>query len=150
MPYAEEIINTIRNNSPKAIVIVGTENYCLDILPSVYLKLPYENILYSFHFYAGEHGKQFMDSIDEALKRDLSIIVSEWGTTKAIPEKNWYKDESEKWINFLDERNISWINWSFSNKDEATSILKPNTDLLIDENLTEEGSFIKELFLRGE
>ena len=50
-------------------------------------------------------------------------------------------------MKFLDERNISWINWSFSNADESSAILKGNNINLnnINENLSESGMYIKSI-----
>lgn len=81
-------------------------------------------------------------------------------------ERNWIRryivENFKKWINFLSERNISWVYWSFCNKDEGSSILLPNYPVKkdntgdentqnnmvnIDEYLTEAGRTIKQCIL---
>lgn len=143
VPYAIDVINVIRNNSPKALIIVGTSNWSRDIIDAANNQLPYENILYAFHFYSGTHGEKYRINIDYALQKRLPIFVSEWGTSTAENTKDFYEEESIIWLQFLNERKISWINWAFSNKDETTSVLKEKTTIPIDENLTQSGNFIK-------
>jgi len=84
----------------------------------------------------------FMLSDDGILKK-TNEAVDNWHSAENA--KEFYEKESRNWINFLDEKNISWINWSFTNKDEATSILQLDQTDPIDKNLTETGKFIKSI-----
>lgn len=143
MPYATDIINVIRKNAPKSIIIVGTSDWSKSIIEAANNQLPFENIMYAFHFYAGTHGEMYRDNIDYAIEKGTPIFVSEWGTTTYDVGEEVYEEESKKWVEFLEERNISWINWSFSNKKEATSILKENLTENINDCLTTSGKFIK-------
>lgn len=135
-PYAEEIIPIIRANSPNSLIIVGTPNWCKNLDVVADNPLSYSNILYSCHFYAGSHGEDLQKSIDYALSKNLPIFVSEWGTTDASGNGSIYLDESKQWIDFLNERNIGFVNWSFSNKNETSAILSYtyNINTQIDEN----------------
>ena len=60
-------------------------------------------------------------------------------------------DEATAWVKFMNENKLSYINWSLSDKDEASSILKPGTKKngFTDYDLTESGKFIKKV-LRDE
>ena len=51
--YANNIIPIIRKNSPNAIILVGTPNYCVDIKSAINDPLEYENIMYTYHLYTG-------------------------------------------------------------------------------------------------
>ena len=144
VPYATDVINVIRKNSPRAIVIVGTPNWSKNIIDAAQNPLPFNNIMYAFHFYSGTHGEMYKNNLEYALEKKLPVFVSEWGTSTAENAKEFYKEESKSWIELLNSKKISWINWSFSNKDEATSILKKDENRLKDENLTSTGIFIKE------
>ena len=61
--------------------------------------------------------------------------------------KGVYLEESQKWVNFMNENNISWANWSLSDKNESSALLingAPNNSL--DDNyLSESGKFIKQV-----
>lgn len=147
-PYAEEIIPIIRNNNSKALIIVGTPNWSQDINFAADAPLQFENITYAFHFYAGTHGEDLRKKIDYALSKNISIFVSEWGVSDLNGDGKIYVEESDKWINYLNEKNISWINWSFSTKNESSAILNNyNTyeNFNINDNLTLAGKYIKNI-----
>lgn len=142
-PYAKDVIEVIRKNSPDSIIIVGTPDWCKSILEVIGNQLPYKNIMYAFHFYSGTHGELYRKSLEYAIENGVPVFVSEWGTSTAENGTSIFEEESDKWVEFLNNKGISWVNWSFSNKDEATSILKKETKTLNDENLTESGLYVK-------
>ena len=144
--YAGEIIPIIRNNSPKSMIIVGTSNYSRDVVTASNSRLKYDNVLYSFHFYAGTHGDAERKHINYAMERKLPIIVSEWGTTDYTGDGENNFEESNNWLNYLEENEISWINWSYSYGDATSSILDKNIKnniYEIENNLTETGKYIR-------
>lgn len=149
-PYAEEIIPVIRNNSPKSLVIVGTPNWCRDLDKVINNTLDFDNVLYSCHFYAGSHLKEIKEKLQIAFDNKLPVFVSEWGTTNYTGDGNPYENESTELINILNENNISWVNWSFCNKNEGSAILMPSYNLNsnIDEYLSESGKIVKNLLLQ--
>jgi endoglucanase len=148
-PYAEEIIPIIRKNSGKSLIIVGTPDWCKDLNSPANNPLKFKNVMYSCHFYAGTHGTELQDCIDNALAKGLPIFVSEWGTTDAYGDGQIYLEKSKQWIDFLNERNISWINWSFANKYESSSIISylyQDFSENFNDYLSPSGSFVKSLF----
>lgn len=153
-PYAEEIIPIIRENSPKSLIIVGTPSWCQEVNTAADDQLNFDNILYSCHFYAGTHGEELRKNVEYALSKGAPIIISEWGTTDMTGNGNIYTDKADEWIEFLNKHNISWINWSFSNKDESSAIISPSytlqneeTELPNDFNdyITDSGKYVKNL-----
>ena len=125
-PYANDIIGVIRKNCPKSLIIVGTPMWCTYINNAVESPLNYNNIVYSCHFYAGTHGVNLRKDIENCIQNNIPIFISECGITDATGNGKLYKNSFKEWIDFLNEKNISWIFWSFSNKDESSSILQPN------------------------
>ena len=127
--YSEEVIKVIRVNDPKNIILVGSPHWDQDIhLPAKDPILGFDNLMYTMHFYAGTHGKWLRDRTDEALKFGLPIFVSESAGMEAsgdgsIDYKSW-----QEYIDWMEERKISWITWSVSNKVETCSFLKPNAN----------------------
>lgn len=148
-PYAEEIIPVIRKNSPKSLIIVGTPFWCQQLQPAANNPLNFDNLLYSCHFYAGTHKQELRDEVSKALAKNLPIIISEFGTTDASGNGNVDIEESKKWIDFLNDKNISYINWSFSYKNESSALLSESygNNLTQDFNnyLSESGKFIKSI-----
>ncbi len=143
-PYAEQIINIIRKNSNN-IIIVGTNTWCQDVLDPVNDKIEGNNIMYSAHFYSGTHTEWLRNRVKEAINQNIPIFVSEWGTSDASGNGGVFLDEADKWVQFMKENNISWTNWSFSDKNESSALLKngSNTNGFTDNDLTESGQFVK-------
>jgi len=145
-PYADEVIPAIRKNDPDNIIIVGTPTWSQDVDIAADDPLPYDNVMYAFHFYAGSHGQALRDKFDYALSKGLPIFVSEWGSCLNTGDGPTFHEESMEWIKFMDERMISYVNWAFSVKLEGASILRQKVNAnapLRDIDLTEGGLFAK-------
>lgn len=142
--YANDVIPVIRNNSSKSLIIVGTPTWSQDV--DKVNKLGFDNILYSLHFYSGTHTEYLRDKAKSALSNNIPIIVSEFGVSDASGNGGVFLDETDKWISFLKENKISIISWSLANKNESSAILKEGTSTLNDDNLTEAGKYLKEVF----
>lgn len=147
--YANTIIPIIRKNSPNAIILVGTPNHCVDIKSAINDPLEYENIMYTYHLYTGTSDGCYKYLLNDALKNNIPVFISEWGFS---PEKNSGDIDLKKgreFLEFLKENNISWINWSLSNKDESHSFIRHDVDKLSswdDDELTSVGKFVKDAF----
>jgi hypothetical protein len=139
--YAEAVIPEIRANDPDNIIIIGTPNWSQYVDEAANDPVTgYDNLMYALHFYAASHKQSYVDRAEDALfgtndmgnnpnHNQIPLIATEWGTCDYDASYNDF-DWSEIWIDFLDENLISWCNWSFSSKDEASSILKPYVDTI--------------------
>lgn len=145
-PYADEIINIIRNNSKNSIIIVGTPTWSQDVDKVINNKIDDENTMYALHFYSGTHTEWLRNRAKDAL-REIPLFVSEWGVSDASGNGGIYKDETLKWIEFMNENNLSYAIWSLSDKNESSTLLIPgaNEKIISDDNLSEAGKFIKNL-----
>lgn len=149
-PYAEQVIGTIRNNSKDSLIIVGTGFWCQKVEDAASNKIiDYNNILYACHFYSGTHKEDLRNQVQNAINSGLPIIVSECGISAADGNGGIFKEEATKWFEFLNKNNISWIVWSWADKNETSALLKPGTDPqnITDNSLTEAGIYIKEKML---
>ena len=122
-PYAEEIIKTIRNNSPKSMIWVGVPGWGKNIGEAKESLIEAENIAYTFHFYSGSMADDYRKLVDKCLEANMPIVISECGITDLTGNGEIYKDEFAKWVDYLNSHEISWIFWQFSNKEESSSIL---------------------------
>lgn len=153
-PYAEKIIPVIRKYCNN-IIVVGTPKWSSDLLPAADDQITdASNIMYTFHFYAGTHGKDSRKQIDKAIKKGLPIFVTEWGTTQASGDGGVFEKETLEWTNFLSSRKISWANWSVNNKGEDSGVLKYNKDKQAEggwalDDLQPSGLLVRKI-LRGE
>lgn len=145
-PYAEELIQTIRKNSPKSIIIVGTPQWSKKFDEVIENPIEQPNILYAYHFYAGSSENTIKD-IEKIINSNIPILVTEWGVTDNTGDGKIYLTRSAKIIDFLNKQNIGWIAWSFSWKYESTALIDYTYDLIsdINDNLSETGTFVKRI-----
>lgn len=143
--YAIDIISIIRKYSNN-IIIVGTPTWSQDVDIASQDKIDGTNIMYALHFYSGTHKEELRNRVDTALNNGIAIFVSEFGVSDASGNGGIYLDEATKWLDYLNSKNISWVNWSLSDKNETSALLEPNTneDSNINDHLSESGKFIKE------
>lgn len=139
--YAIEVIPVIRNNNPDAIILVGTPTWSQDI--DLALTEPitdYDNLMYVCHFYAATHKDDLRNKVRAAADAGLPLFVSEFGICDASGTGAIDTDEADKWIALLNEKNISFVAWNLSNKDETSAFFVPScskTSGYTDEDLTD-------------
>ncbi len=125
--YANEIIPIIRKNDKDALIIVGTPTWSQDVDIASQSPLPYENIMYTLHFYSATHKDMYRDKLKKALENGLPVMVTEFGVSEASGDGNINTSEAKKWLDLLDQNQISYFAWSLSNKNETASLLKVGT-----------------------
>lgn len=124
--YAEELIREIRKYDPDNIILVGTPNWDqrVDIAAADPI-VGYKNIMYTFHFYAASHKEKERNWLVQALDKGLPVFVTESAGCEHTGDGYLDVEEWTTWVKFLEERHISWINWSISNKNETCSMILP-------------------------
>jgi len=80
--------------------------------------------MYTMHFYAGTHKKWLRDRIDEAIKKGLPVFISECAGMEATGDGPLDNNEWEAFVRWMDEKKLSWIGWSVSDKKETCSVLE--------------------------
>src|SRR5690606_25987100 len=86
-------------------------------------------IMYAFHYYAGTHDFNTMkNKVDSALNAGIAVFVSEWGSSDVGTSSSNYS-VAKQWMDYMNQRKLSWINWSLGNKDENSSILNPRAPM---------------------
>lgn len=129
--YARAVIPIIRKYSPDAVILVGTPKFCTTLEDAIKNPLPYENVMYTYHYYSDVSDCRYAQiQISKALENDIPVFVSEWGykvESKTVKEDTEALDE---FLDFLEERGISWVNWALSNKNESYSFLNPKETAL--------------------
>jgi endoglucanase len=144
--YAEFIIPAIRAVDPDSVIIVGTDNWCQGLRAAANDPLPFTNVLYALHFYAGTHGADLRGAADFALAKGLAVFVSEWGLTDHTGKGALYPREAEQWLQWMDQHHLGWANWSLSNANESSAALKPTASLAgpwPDTELSPSGKWVK-------
>ncbi len=147
--YAEKIIPVIRQNAPDAIIIVGTPTWSQDVDKAAADPITgYDNIMYALHFYADTHRDYLRDRMKKAIDSGLPVIVSEFGICDASGNGGNNYDEGNKWIEAMDDYNVSYFIWNLSNKTETSALISSSCSKLsgfADSELSDSGRWYKEV-----
>lgn len=148
-PYAEKIIAKIRAIDPDNLIIVGTQTWSQDVDKAAADPIKgFENIAYALHFYAGSHKQELRDKAKKALDSGIALMVTEWGSVNANGEGDIDREETQRWLDFMREHNLSHCKWALNDKKESASMLKPGTKPdgnWTDADLTVAGLFVKKI-----
>lgn len=142
--YANEVIPLIRQYAPNAVIIVGTPEYSYAVTKVMGAMLPYDNVMYSFHFYAGQFDNAYSNILTDCKKAGVPVFVSEWGMNTSENTEDVLV-QGKEFVTFLNKEKISWVAWSLSNKDEPYSLLVPECNTYKDwqeEDFTDIGKIV--------
>lgn len=146
--YAEQVIPVIRSHAPNAVIIVGTPEYSYSVESVIDKPLDYDNVMYSFHFYAGQFDDYYNEVFNRCEKANIPVFVTEWGINYGSDGEPALS-QAEQFVTVLNRRNISWTAWSLCNKDEVFSAIRPDCVKLSDweeEDLTDAGKVFFDSF----
>ncbi len=147
-PYAEHIIKVIRKNSNNSVVIVGTANWSKDTPSVIKNPLKEKNIIYAVHTYMGRDIKTVEGNLKLAIEEKLPVIITECAATDGSGDGYVYIDFFKKWVEYLEENNISWMVWQFSDRAESSSLLVPKKERQLE--WLKEGKYSKEQIKKKE
>lgn len=163
--YATEIITEIRKYSNN-LVLVGTPYWSQNVDVAADNKLSDANTAYVAHFYAYTHPlnnapnsvntRSFKQKILYAMSKNCAVFVTEYGTThsdggSAGANYDTHSDANTNgWLYFLNQNNISSVAWNVNDKYEASAFF--GTGSAFDQNnasnwtntskMTESGRYI--------
>jgi aryl-phospho-beta-D-glucosidase BglC (GH1 family) len=128
--YATAVIKAIREHDPDNVVIVGSPEW--DQRIDLVARDPLQgqtNVMYSVHFYADTHRDWLRKRTQAAVDAGIPVFVSESGGSNAAGQGANNYIEWNAWLDFLQQKQISWLNWSVSDKaGETCSVLQPGAD----------------------
>ncbi|WP_419419093.1 glycoside hydrolase family 5 protein [Legionella sp. D16C41] len=150
--YADQIIPVIRAIDSKAPIIVGTRGWSsLGVSEgSSYQEIVnnpvnFPNIMYTFHFYAASHRDNYLNALDSA-SNVLPIFVTEFGTQTYSGDGANDFAMSDRYLQLMATKKISWTNWNHSDDFRSGAIWVPGTcssNVWTDDRLKEAGVYIK-------
>lgn len=126
--YSVEVIKTIRAIDPDNVIIVGSPHWDQDV--DIVADDPirgFDNLVYSFHFYADTHQEYNMKRCDYALSKGLPLIISECGGMNHLGQGRLNYEWWGRWTDWARENGVAWVAWSLSDKDETCSMLRVGT-----------------------
>ncbi|GAA1508435.1 hypothetical protein GCM10009730_10560 [Streptomyces albidochromogenes] len=131
--YAEKIIPVIRAQDPDAVVLVGTRAWSsfgvsegADEQEVVRNPVNASNIMYTFHFYAASHRGEYLDALNRASDR-LPVFVTEFGTQDYAGEGANDFAQSQRFLDLMKRKKISWTNWNYSDDHRSGAVFKTGT-----------------------
>ncbi|MEO5816096.1 MAG: glycoside hydrolase family 5 protein [Gemmatimonadaceae bacterium] len=145
-PYHLAVIAAIRARDKTNLVVAGTQTWSQDVDKAAADPLPFTNVAYTLHFYAGTHRQSLRDKATLAMSRGAALFVTEWGTGSADGNGMLDSTETRKWIAFMDQHKLSWANWSVADKNETTAALlpgAPGTGGWTDAQISASGKFVR-------
>ena len=129
--YADQVVSVIREYSDN-LIIVGTPMW--DQQPNQAINyrvedpLENDNIAYAFHYYAGRddgekaHDFSLSSNADLAMKKGLSVFVSEWGTVGYDGGGAPSTTLNPQWQTWMNSKKISSANWNVGKSGDPNSI----------------------------
>jgi endoglucanase len=145
--YSEAVIKAIRANDPDNIILVGSPHWSQDVHIAAGDPINgYDNLMYTMHFYAGTHKKWLRDRTDEAIKKGLPVFISECAGMEATGNGPLDNNEWKAFAGWMDEKQLSWVGWSVSDKNETCSVLEKSaasTGNWKEEDIKEWGKLVK-------
>jgi endoglucanase len=124
-PYHLRVIAAIRAIDPTSFVVAGTRSWSQDVDEAAADPLPFANVAYTLHFYAATHKQALRDKADMAMKRGIALFATEYGTTAADGDVPIDAIETRRWWRWCEAHGVSYLNWSLSDKQEASAALVP-------------------------
>ena len=127
--YATDIISEIRKYDPDNIILVGSPHWDQDL--HLVAESPLEgfnNIMYTLHFYAATHKQELRDRAEAAWEKGIPIFVSECAGMECTGDGPLDIPEWARWVEWLESKKISWVNWSISDKNETCSMILPRAN----------------------
>ena len=127
--YATDIISEIRKYDPDNIILVGSPHWDQDL--HLVAESPLEgfnNIMYTLHFYAATHKQELRDRAEAAWEKGIPIFVSECAGMEWTGDGPGDIPEWTRWVEWLESKKISWVNWSISDKNETCSMILPRAN----------------------
>ena len=124
-PYHEAVVAAIREVEPDSVIVLGTPTWSQDVDKAAQDQLVGKNLMYTLHFYSCDHGNNLITKAKAALDLGAPLFVTEWGATKADggTKGEVCLEQSQTWMDFLNERSISWAAWKFDNCQDSTCFL---------------------------
>ena len=148
-PYAETMINTIRQFDPDNIIIVGTQTYSQDLERVIANPIRgASNIMYALHFYAAGHKDDLRNRVEMALQTGIPVMVTEWGTVNYDGDGAVDQASSEAWLSLIRRHDLSHMMWAASSKEEGASMFTPTaskTGPWTDAELTPSGRYARDI-----
>ncbi|WP_173384522.1 cellulase family glycosylhydrolase [Fibrobacter succinogenes] len=122
--HANSVINAIRKYSDN-LVLIGSPEWSShpEECASASISDSKKNYACTLHFYADSHSANgdYANRANQALGKNVPVFASEWGTVNANGNGGANQSASQAWINWMNDKKVSWANWSASGVNEGSA-----------------------------
>ena len=157
--YHEQIIPVIRQYDSDAVILLGTADWSslglsggTDEREVIDNPVEAANIMYTFHFYAATHGDRYLNALSRAAD-SIPMFVTEFGTQDSAGEGANDFAMSQRYLDLMEQKGISWVNWNFSDDHRSGAVFEtgtcPGGPFTGTANLKEAGEWIRDRILEG-
>ncbi len=131
--YADQIIPVIQGIDNDAVVLVGTHGWSTfgvsgegslqDVIDN---PLQFDNVMYTFHFYAKSHREAYLNMLDQASNR-LPVFVTEFGSQEYTGDGPNDFVMTQQFIDLMRQKKISWTSWNYSDDFRSGAVWQTGT-----------------------
>jgi endoglucanase len=116
-PYHQAVVAAIRAADPLNVIVLGTPNWSQDVDLAALDPVLGDNLMYTLHFYACDHGSWLINKAKAALAHGAALFVTEWGATKADGglDGTVCEVQAQACLDFMKPLGIGWAAWKFDN-----------------------------------
>ena len=149
--YAMQVVSVIRNHDRNNLIVIGSPHWDQNVDEAADNPITgYQNICYSFHFYASDnnHQEQLRKKADYALSKGLPLFVTEWGVGESNGDGKFDMERNRTWLKWMEDHKLSWVCWNITDKEETTAFLKPGANMngnWTEEELTSNGLYLRKI-----
>jgi len=119
--HADRVIPVIRKYSDN-LILIGSTSWSSNPAECAG-SFSDSNYGCTLHFYAATHaaGGDKTQSAESAMGKNVPVFVTEWGTVSADGNGGANQSASQAWIDWMNQKKISWANWSASAVNEGSA-----------------------------
>ena len=122
--HANQVIAAIRKYSDN-LVLVGSPEWSShpEQCATAGIQDSKKNFACTLHFYADSHSASgdYSKRANDAISAGVPVFASEWGTVNANGNGGANQSASQDWITWMNQKNVSWANWSASAVNEGSA-----------------------------
>jgi endoglucanase len=124
-PYHTAVVAAIRAAEPNGVIVLGTPTWSQDVDKAAKDPVVGNNLMYTLHFYACDHGTSLINKGNSAMARGVALFVTEWGATAADGglDGEVCQVKAQAFLDWMEPNGISWSAWKLDNCSPDSSCL---------------------------
>ena len=121
--HADAVIPVIRKYSDN-LILVGSPGWSSQPDACANAGISDKNYGCTLHFYAATHymgDGGYNKAAESAMGKGVPVFATEWGTVNANGDGQPDEGSSNKWVEWMAQKGVSWTNWNASAMDETSA-----------------------------